>query len=126
MVLLPIVQVDLPGSGSQQKTRNALLDSGAEINLIGISIAKDLRLRGKNIIITITTVGKQEEELRMKMYQVCMRLLYYVCCSSVVPMVHFLSELVQDFLNWYKKLNCYECTYDLRVYIKFLFIHFVS
>ena len=39
--LLPIVQVDLLGSGSRQKIGNALLDSGAQISLIRTPIAED-------------------------------------------------------------------------------------
>ena len=64
--LLPIVQVDLLGTGSRRKTGNALLDSGAQISLIRMSIAEDLGLKGKNIVITITKVGGQEEELKTK------------------------------------------------------------
>ena len=70
--LLPIVQVDLLGTGSRRKIGNALLDSGAQISLIRTSMAEELGLKGKNIVITITKVGGQEEELRTKMYQVRM------------------------------------------------------
>ncbi len=51
------------------KKGNALLDSGAQISLIKSSLAKDLKLKGKNVVITITKVGSQEE-LNMKLYWV--------------------------------------------------------
>ena len=71
--LLPIVQVDLLFSGSRQKIGNALLDSGAQISLIRTPIAEELRLKGKETVITITKVEGQEEELRTKTYQVRIR-----------------------------------------------------
>ena len=71
--LLPIVQVDLLGSGSREKIGNALLDSGAQISLIRTPIAEELRLKGKEPVITITKVGGQEEELSTKTYQVRIR-----------------------------------------------------
>lgn len=52
---------------------NALLDSGAQISLIRSRVAEDLKLKGTDIVITITKVGGQEEELSTKSYQVCIR-----------------------------------------------------
>ena len=71
--LLPIVQVDIIGSGRLLQRANTLLDSGAQISLIRSSVAEDLKLRGRDIVITITKVGGQEEELSTKSYQVRIR-----------------------------------------------------
>ena len=71
--LLPSVQVDIVGSGRLLQRANALLDSGAQISLIRSSVAEDLKLKGRDIVITITKVGGQEEELSTKSYQVCVR-----------------------------------------------------
>ena len=71
--LLPIMQVDIVGSGRLLQTANALLDSGAQISLIRSSVAEDLKLKGKDIVVTITKVGGQEEELSTKNYQVRIR-----------------------------------------------------
>ena len=71
--LLPIVQVDIVGSGRLLQRANALLDSGAQISLIRSSVAEDLKLKGKDIVVTITKVGGQEEELSTKNYQVRIR-----------------------------------------------------
>ena len=71
--LLPIVQVDIIGSGSLHQRANALLDSGAQISLIRSCVAEDLKLKGKSIVVTITKVGGQEEELSTKIYQVRIR-----------------------------------------------------
>ena len=71
--LLPVVLVDIVGSGCHLKRANALLDSGAQISLIRSSVAEDLKLKGRDIVITITKVGGQEEELSTKSYQVRIR-----------------------------------------------------
>ena len=71
--LLPSVQVDIVGAGHLLQRANALLDSGAQISLIRSSVAEDLKLKGRDIVITITKVGGQEEELSTKSYQVRIR-----------------------------------------------------
>ena len=71
--LLPIVQVDIVGTGRVTRKANALLDSGAQISLIKSSLAEDLKLRGKSVVVTITKVGGEEEELRTMMYRVQLR-----------------------------------------------------
>ena len=45
--LLPIVQVDIIGSGCLWRRANALLDSGAQISLIRSSVAEELKLKGR-------------------------------------------------------------------------------
>ena len=71
--LLPIVQVDIVGTGRVTRKANALLDSGAQISLIRSSLAEDLKLRGKSVVVTITKVGGEEEELMTMMYRVQLR-----------------------------------------------------
>ena len=71
--LLPIVQVDIVGTGRGTRKANALLDSGAQISLIRSSLAEDLKLRGKSVVVTITKVGGEEEELKTMMYRVQLR-----------------------------------------------------
>ena len=71
--LLPIVQVDIVGTGRVTRKANALLDSGAQISLIRSSLAEDLKLRGKSVVVTITKVGGEEEELKTMMYRVQLR-----------------------------------------------------
>jgi hypothetical protein len=46
------------------------LDSGAQVSLIRNSVAKDLRLKGKDADVTITKVGGEEEEIHTKLYKV--------------------------------------------------------
>jgi len=36
-------------------------------------VAEELKLKGRNIVITVTKVGGQEEELSTKIYQVRIR-----------------------------------------------------
>ena len=71
--LLPIMQVDIVGSGRLWQRENASLDSGAQISLIRSSVTEDLKLKGRNIVITITKVGGQEEGLSKQIYQVRIR-----------------------------------------------------
>ena len=71
--LLSSMQVDIVGSGRLLQTANVLLDSGAQISLIRSSIAEDLKLKGREIVITITKVGSKEEKLSTKSYQVRIR-----------------------------------------------------
>ena len=73
LLILPNVQMDIVGSGRLLQRANALLDSGAQISLIRSSVAEDLKPKGRDIVITITKVGGQEEELRTKSYQVLIR-----------------------------------------------------
>ena len=46
--LLPNVQWDIVGSGRLLQRANTLLDSGALISLIRLSVAEDLKLKGRD------------------------------------------------------------------------------
>ena len=52
------------------KHGNILLDSGAQISLIRLATAKNLRLEREKVSIIITKVGGQEEEMTTKAYKV--------------------------------------------------------
>ena len=63
-----------------------LLDSGAQISLIETSVAKDLKLKGKDVVVTLIKVGCQEEELHTKVYRVTVQSLedhYYHTIQAV-------------------------------------------
>ena len=95
--LVPIVQVDIVGSDFLWQRANTLLDSGAQISLIRSSMAKHLKLKGKNIVIIITKVGGQEEELNMKIYQVHIRSLDYSSAHVIQAIgIPFFSEDITD------------------------------
>ena len=46
------------------------MNSGAQISLVRNGVAKRLKLEEKDVTITMTTVGGQEEELQSKIYEV--------------------------------------------------------
>ena len=71
--MLPIVETDILGAEGLHKHGNALLDSGAQISLIRLPLAEDLRLKGKDAVVTITKVGGEEEEMKTKVYRVRIR-----------------------------------------------------
>ena len=52
------------------KQGSLLLDSNAQVNLIKLSLAKELGLKGKDVTITLAKVGGVEEELTTKMFRV--------------------------------------------------------
>ena len=68
--ILPIVQANVLGANGVKRKGNVLLDSGAQISLIKTSVAKDLKLKGKDVVVTLIKVGCQEEELHTKVYRV--------------------------------------------------------
>ena len=81
--MLPIVEVDILGAEGLHKHGNALLDSGAQISLIRLPLAEDLRLKGKDAVVTITKVGGEEEEMKTKVYWVEIHSLEDSCTHTI-------------------------------------------
>ena len=68
--ILPVILVEILGSENVKKQGNLLLDSGAQVSLIKLSVADELGLKGKEVTITIAKVGGEEEELITKLFRV--------------------------------------------------------
>ena len=68
--ILPVILVELLGSENVKKQGNLLLDSGAQVSLIKLSVAEELGLKGKEGTITVAKVGGEEEELITKLFRV--------------------------------------------------------
>ena len=95
--MLPIVQANVLGSSGLKKRANVLLDSGAQISLIKTSVAKDLKLKGKDVVVTLIKVGCQEEELHTKVYRVTVQSLEDQSCHTIQAVgIPFLSDEISD------------------------------
>jgi len=81
--MLPIVQANVLGSNGLRKKGNVLLDSGAQISLIKTSVAKDLKLKGKDVVVNLVKVGCEEEELHTKVYRVTIQSLENHSCHNI-------------------------------------------
>ncbi|XP_068678843.1 uncharacterized protein [Montipora foliosa] len=68
--LLPVISASIGGRDGLYKHGNVLLDSGAQLSLIRFETAEILGLEGKNVSITITKVGGEEEEMTTKVFKV--------------------------------------------------------
>ena len=68
--LLPVITAKAVGQNGSEQLSNVLLDSGAQISLIRLDLAKRLNLTGKDVRIIVTKVGGEEEEMTSKVYQV--------------------------------------------------------
>ena len=69
-VLLPVMAANIYGQNGIQKNGNVLLDTGAQVSLIRSDNAELLGLKGRDISLTITKVGGEEETRRTKEYRV--------------------------------------------------------
>ena len=74
-VILPVILVEILGSENVKRQGNLLLDAGAQVSLIKLSVAEELGLKGKKVNITKAKVGGEEEELttNSKLFRVRMR-----------------------------------------------------
>lgn len=68
--LLPVISASISGRDGLYKHANVLLDSGAQLSLIRFETAEILGLEGKNVSITITKVGGEEEEMTTNVFKV--------------------------------------------------------
>ena len=67
--LLPIATLDISGRRARRNC-NVLLDSGAQVSLIREALAKEMKLSGKDMKVSIVKVGGEESELHTKIYDV--------------------------------------------------------
>ena len=71
--LLPVVSGFVVGRNGKREEANILMDSGAQISLIRTDMAQRLKMTGKDVTITMKTVGGQQEEINTKLYNVPIR-----------------------------------------------------
>lgn len=68
--ILPVLSANIGSANGLFKCGNVLLDSGAQVSLIRHDTAETLGLKGKDVSITITKVGGEEESIKTKEYKV--------------------------------------------------------
>ena len=68
--LLPMISANICGTNKMYKRGNVLFDSGAQISLIKQETAESIGLKGKDVSITITKVGGEEENVKSKVYRI--------------------------------------------------------
>ncbi|PIK55383.1 hypothetical protein BSL78_07699 [Apostichopus japonicus] len=71
--LLPVVKAEFIGSQQRNREGNILLDTGSQISIIRQSVADELKLTGRNISVSITKVGGEQEEVKTKVNKVPIR-----------------------------------------------------
>ena len=70
--VLPVVSVDILAANGNKRV-NVLLDSGAQISLIRLSLAEEMNLKGKDVTVIIGKVGGEEEQLKTKLFRIRVR-----------------------------------------------------
>ena len=68
--LLPVTSASIGSRDGLYKHANFVLDSGAQLSWVRFETAKILGLEGKNVSITRTKVGGEEEEMTTKVFKV--------------------------------------------------------
>ncbi|XP_068747415.1 uncharacterized protein [Montipora capricornis] len=68
--ILPVLSANIGNANGLFKFGNVLLDSGAQVSLIRQETAETLGLKGKDVSITITKVGGEDEAMKTKEYNV--------------------------------------------------------
>ena len=68
----PVVSVDILAANGNKRV-NVLLDSGAQIGLIRLSLAEEMNLKGKDVTVIIGKVGGEEEQLKAKLFRIRVR-----------------------------------------------------
>ena len=69
LYILPVLSANIGSANGLFKCGNVLLDSGAQVSLIRQDTAETLGLKGKDVSITITKVGGEEESIKTKEYK---------------------------------------------------------
>ena len=67
---LPVLSANIGNANGLFKCGNVLLDSGVQVSLIRQETAETLGLKGKDVSITITKVGGEDEAMKTKEYNV--------------------------------------------------------
>ncbi|CAB4038607.1 PREDICTED: uncharacterized protein LOC107337338 [Paramuricea clavata] len=105
--MLPVIQAEVLGQEGKRRKANILLDSGAQVSLIRNSVAKDLRLKGKDADVTITKVGGEEEEIHTKLVYCHSRTIVFIILLLLEyrPLVTMSPQLmlVKSVRNWVSK-----------------------
>jgi hypothetical protein len=108
--MLPVIQAEVLGQEGKRRKANILLDSGAQVSLIRNSVAKDLRLKGKDADVTITKVGvKKRRSIRSYTKLVYCHSRTIVFIISLLLEYHLLVTmspqlmLVKSVRNWVSK-----------------------
>ena len=70
--VFPVVSVDILAANGNKRV-NVLLDSGAQISLIRLSLAEEMDLKGKDVTVIIGKVGGEEEQLKTKLFRIPVR-----------------------------------------------------
>lgn len=64
--ILPVLFVNIGSANGLFKCGNMLLDSGAQVSLIRQERADTLGLKSKDVSVTVTKVGGEEETMNTK------------------------------------------------------------
>ena len=95
--MLPTVLVEVLGSDRASKQGNALLDSGPQISLICVSVAEELRLKGKDVSLMIAKIIGEEEEMTTKIFHFHVMSLENKASYSVTVMeIPYVSSDISD------------------------------
>ena len=67
--ILPVLSANIGSGNGLFKCGNVLLDSGVQVNLFRQDTSETLGLKGKDVSITITKVGGEDETMKTKEVQ---------------------------------------------------------
>ena len=93
---MPVVSVDIL-TANGNKCVNVLLDSGAQISLIRLSLAEEMNLKGKDVSVIIGKVGGEEEQLKTTLFRIRVRSLERNCVYTVMAVgIPCISEDISE------------------------------
>ena len=94
--VLPVVSVDILAANGNKRV-NVLLDSGAQISLIRLSLAEAMNLKGKDVTVIIEKVGGEEEQLKTKLFRIRVRSLERNSVHTVMAVgIPYISEDISE------------------------------
>ena len=103
--VLPVVSVDILAANGNKRV-NVLLDSGAQISLIRLSLVEEMNLKGKDVTVIIGKVGGEEEQLKTKLFHIRVRSLernsvHTVMAVGIPCISEDISEIkLRDVAKW--------------------------